>query len=416
MLQAPPGRSRREAIPRHSSANPNATNDEASMLLYGNRMNDTTMAGGEDVDGFYYSSALQTVLAGGYEGVRVFITQGDKNVRKWVDSKIFGVLRLVKVQEVATYPVVVAQVMQVDEAGTERAKVLEYEIPLNFRYDINLCPLFSAVRFQRKEFLGFYFSTYEDQMDFNEKLKELSGMLTVDGQDLKAIKDHCRKQMDEEFADQFSEAINVADLLSGQDLDKQAQEMRKILILAGMKVETELSNPETVKLIQDVLRNFDPNKQLDEDEMMFSSRLAIYEGSNPRSRRMDRNVATKRVTESYLIEVQKNEKIQEAKRIATEARQHRTDDLKKQFEQMKSESDKIKADFNITYDENGDPIGGQRNSDKKDKKKKDKKDKKEKKSKKTGGGFFGGFFSTDTAQKDISVDTASNSSKPSAAL
>ena len=251
------------------------------------------MAGQEEVDNFYYSSELQTVLAGGYENVRVLITQGDKNVRKWVDSKIFGVLRLVKVQQVATYPVVVAQVMQVDEAGTERAKVLEYEIPLNFRFDINLAPLFSAVRFQRKEFLGFYFQSYEDQLDFNEKLQELSGMLQVDKNDLKAIKDHCRKQMDEEFADQFSEAINVADLLSGQDLNKQAQEMRKILILAGMKVETELSNPETVKLIQDVLRDFDPNKKMDEDEMMFSSRLAIFEGIQDTTGRQDRNVATK---------------------------------------------------------------------------------------------------------------------------
>ena len=104
--------------------------------------------------------------------------------------------------------------------------------------------------------------------------------------------------------------------------------MRKILILAGMKVETELSNPETVKLIQDVLRDFDPNKKMDEDEMMFSSRLAIFEGIQETTGRQARNVATKRVTESYLLEVQKNEKIQEAKRVAAEARQHRTDDLK----------------------------------------------------------------------------------------
>jgi len=63
---------------------------------------------------------------------------------------------------VATYPVVVVQVDGVDEAGTERAKVLQYELPLNFRYDPDLSPQFSAIRIQRQEYLGFRFESIED--------------------------------------------------------------------------------------------------------------------------------------------------------------------------------------------------------------------------------------------------------------
>ena len=58
---------------------------------------------------------------------------------------MFGVLRLIKVQQLASYDVVVIQVMQVDEAGNERSKVLEYELPVNFKFDPDLSPVFVAV-------------------------------------------------------------------------------------------------------------------------------------------------------------------------------------------------------------------------------------------------------------------------------
>lgn len=47
--------------------------------------------------------------------------------------------------------------------------------------------------------------------------------------------------------------------------------------MAGMKVEMELSDPETVALIAKVIENFDPNKAIDEDEALFSSRFVSFE-------------------------------------------------------------------------------------------------------------------------------------------
>jgi len=39
---------------------------------------------------------------------------------------------------------------------------------------------------------------------------------------LEAIKDHCKAELDSVYEAQMAEAINIADLLSGQDKDKQA--------------------------------------------------------------------------------------------------------------------------------------------------------------------------------------------------
>ena len=44
-----------------------------------------------------------------------------------------------------------------------------------------------------------------------------------------------------------------------------------------MKVEQELSDPETVALIAKVIENFDPKNAIDEDEALFSSRFVSFE-------------------------------------------------------------------------------------------------------------------------------------------
>ena len=50
-----------------------------------------------------------------------------------------------------------------------------------------------------------------------------------------------------------------------------------MLILAGLKVETELADPETVKLIAGVIAKFDPKKSIDEDDFLFESRFEVFE-------------------------------------------------------------------------------------------------------------------------------------------
>ena len=57
----------------------------------------------------------------------------------------------------------------------------------------------------------------------------------------------------------------------GADAERQASELRKILILAGMDVDVDLKNPEMMKTVQEVLANFDPTAPLPEDDAVFSA-------------------------------------------------------------------------------------------------------------------------------------------------
>ena len=132
MLAPPPGRGRREAIPRMSNAV--QQHGDADALLFGaSRMTAATMMVDAEKDDFYWGKDKQEVLAGPFTNIRVLLTAGANIMRKWVDTKIIGTLRLVKVQQVATCPVVMVQVHGQDEAGSERAIVLQYELPINFR-------------------------------------------------------------------------------------------------------------------------------------------------------------------------------------------------------------------------------------------------------------------------------------------
>ena len=51
-------------------------------------------------------------------------------------------------------------------------------------------------------------------------------------------------------------------------------------MLAGLKLETELGDPETQNLINDVLETFDPSQDMDQDEALFSSRFIDFESKN----------------------------------------------------------------------------------------------------------------------------------------
>lgn len=147
---------------------------------------------------------------------------------------------------------------------------------------------------------------------------------------------------------------------------------------------------------------------------MFSSRYISFEKQTEGRRR---NVATKRVTDTYLRKVARREKEEEEKRIAKEARESRTKDLQARFGEIKDENDKIKEDFGVRYDENGERIVEEEEKkeevEKKEKKeKKDKKDKKKKKS--SGGGFFSYFTKSSKPKEDVTVVTTAAASAASA--
>ena len=97
--------------------------------------------------------------------------------------------------------------------------------------------------------------------------------LTLTKEQIGEIRNKAKKKMDDEFASQLEQNIQVDELLAGTDNETQGKELRKLLILAGIDLESELSNPEAVQIIQQVLKNFDPTKIEDQDDAVFDATM-----------------------------------------------------------------------------------------------------------------------------------------------
>ena len=50
--------------------------------------------------------------------------------------------------------------------------------------------------------------------------------------------------MEEDFHEQIAEVINADQLYNAKEKDKQALELRKLLIIAGVNIEEDLADPE----------------------------------------------------------------------------------------------------------------------------------------------------------------------------
>ena len=132
----------------------------------------------EPTAGFYYAPDREVVKAGGFHNVRIFMTDKGGSGRKWSDTKMIGILKLVMVQDVGA-PIVNVRLCGTDPAGAERGIILEYELPTNFSSDGNLTPTFSAIQIPSGEFLGFLFMNESDKNAFNDELNKLKNTLKL---------------------------------------------------------------------------------------------------------------------------------------------------------------------------------------------------------------------------------------------
>ena len=80
--------------------------------------------------------------------------------------------------------------------------------------------------------------------------------------------------MENDFQSQIAEAIDAGALFNEKNKERQATELRKLLIVAGLNVEEDLANPEIMSTIMRVLEDFDPNAgniEDKQDEAMFEA-------------------------------------------------------------------------------------------------------------------------------------------------
>jgi hypothetical protein len=84
------------------------------------------------------------VLAGEFKDVSVFVTTQVSGKRKWSDTLLHGNLRVMLLEHVG---VPIASVrMNAVGGDLQRGIILEYELPLNFKFEPDLSSNFSAIR------------------------------------------------------------------------------------------------------------------------------------------------------------------------------------------------------------------------------------------------------------------------------
>ncbi len=134
----------------------------------------------DDSKNWLKATKTHITVGGGYQGVKIFITgKSFGGPLKWSKTDMQGVLRLIQIKEVESYPVVMIQLKGTDSAGFERATVFEFELPFNFLFDGNLGTDFSAVALSKGEYVGFLFSDRASKADFDCKIIDLKTKLTA---------------------------------------------------------------------------------------------------------------------------------------------------------------------------------------------------------------------------------------------
>ena len=129
--------------------------------------------------------------------------------------------------------------------------------------------------------------------------------------------------MDRVLNIEIEDTVDKEELLNGSDVAKQAEELRKILILAGLDV-SELSNPKTVEVITGVLQDFDPTS-FDEEEFVFNAKAEDFNQKRRNAAPSEmRRIAKKKVNEKYYNKLAEREKQEASERLARQEKELRT--------------------------------------------------------------------------------------------
>lgn len=73
--------------------------------------------------------------------------------------------------------------------GLQRGIIMEYELPLNFKFEPDLSSTFAAIKIHLDgEYLGFKFKTEKDKKEFNQALASLKLQLALSKDRIEDIK------------------------------------------------------------------------------------------------------------------------------------------------------------------------------------------------------------------------------------
>ena len=87
-------------------------------------------------------------------------------MRKWSDTGLHGNLKVMLLEY--KYAPFASVRMNAVVGGLEQGIIMEYELPLNFKFEPDLSSTFSAIQLHLQgEYLGFKFKTEKDKKEFN---------------------------------------------------------------------------------------------------------------------------------------------------------------------------------------------------------------------------------------------------------
>ena len=96
----------------------------------------------------------------------------DLENRKWLDTEMKGILKIVIVQEKFNVPMAMLQLYN-DAAGAEGEMIFEYELPCNFKTDPKVHESMTALGIMQGHFIGFLFTKPMEKQAFDHMLKSL---------------------------------------------------------------------------------------------------------------------------------------------------------------------------------------------------------------------------------------------------
>jgi hypothetical protein len=124
--------------------------------------------------------------------------------------------------------------------------------------------------------MGFLFSKEADLVDFSNFIQKVVKKRNC-SLDIEQLRQENNRLSNASLADALASQVSLDEIYYGTDMEKRANELRKILILSGFDVDLDLADEGTMDIIESVLDKFDPQKAIEEEDAIFSARQMQFD-------------------------------------------------------------------------------------------------------------------------------------------
>jgi len=227
---------------------------------------------------FYIDNDVEGVITGGFQNVAIYITEkleGHIGRRfRWLDTELVGTLELTVRGEFEGLPLAKIKVYRSESSQEESDIIFEYELPINFKHDCEMSPVFYAVQGINEQYFGFHFENPLDKHALVNKMKQLCKVLERNKYQVRNLKRHIAQ------ADLTIDQINystdrVVEILDRKGHEERLGEIYDLLVKEGL-------DQDIIEIVMHRVGGVPLEKQssyapIDENGILFESRLARFD-------------------------------------------------------------------------------------------------------------------------------------------